>query len=292
MHTPVLLAEVVELLSPEPGQRLVDATVGLGGHAAALLPRVLPGGRLLGVDRDGEVLALASERLAEHRGAFEVVQGDFRDLARLVGESGLGAADGAVFDLGVSSFQLGRAERGFSFAADGALDMRMDRSRGRTAAELIRRAPASELERILRDYGGERYARRIARAMAARRGEVRTTRDLAALIERAVPRRERRLHPSTRSFQALRIAVNDEVGALEAALASLPRWLAPGGKAAFIAFHSGEDRLVKQALRAYEAAGEVVVLTRKPVRPSSAEVAANRRARSARLRVVERVRGR
>ena len=289
MHVPVLVAEVVELLSPGPGQRFVDATIGLGGHAAAVLPRLRPGGLLLGVDRDGEALEEAEVRLAEHRGCFELVQGDFRDLARLVARTGFGPADGVLFDLGASSIQLDRPERGFGFQADAPLDMRMDRSRGPTGAEFLRRVSARELERVLREYGEERYARRIARAVVERRGAVRTTGDLARLIERVVPRRERRKHPATRSFQAIRMAVNDEPGALADVLATLPRWLAPGGRVAAISFHSGEDRAVKQAFRAYERAGVVAVATRKPVRASAAEVRANRRARSARLRVARRL---
>ncbi len=288
MHEPVLLAEVVEWLRPAPGKWLVDATVGLGGHASALLERLVPGGRLLGLDCDAEALALARERLKGFEGHFELVHGNFRDLAEHVARHSGRGADGVVMDLGVSSYQLEEPSRGFSFNLDGALDMRMDASRGITAAELIARSSAAELERIFRNYGEERYARRLARAVFERRKALRTTRDLAALIEAVVPTRERRLHPATRVFQALRIAVNDELGALEAALGTLPQWLAPGGRAAIIAFHSLEDRLVKRAFRDYERAGDVTVLTRKPVRPTAAEVAANPRSRSARLRVAER----
>jgi 16S rRNA (cytosine1402-N4)-methyltransferase len=288
MHIPVLVHELVDWLRPMPGRLFLDATVGLGGHAEALLERLLPGGRLVGLDRDPEALVLARQRLARFAGHFDLVQGDFRDLAehaaRLLGRG----ADGVVMDLGVSSYQLERADRGFSFSLEGELDMRMDPTRGRPAWELLAHSRAEALERILREYGEERYARRIARALAERRGRLRTTRQLAELIESVVPRREARLHPATRTFQALRIAVNDELGALEAALRSLPRWLAPGGRLGVIAFHSLEDRIVKQALRAHAAAGAVAILTRKPVRPTEEEVAANPRARSARLREAER----
>jgi len=289
MHTPVLLGEVLGLLRPGAGQRFIDATMGLGGHAAALLERLLPGGWLLGIDRDAEALARARERLEPFRGHFELVHGNFRDLAKHAARLGGKGADGVVIDLGVSSCQLETAGRGFSFSADGPLDMRMDPSQGRTAQELLMHSRADELERILREYGEERFARRIARAIAERRGELRTTRDLASLVERAVPRRERRLHPATRTFQALRIAVNDELGALEAALGTLPQWLAPGGRVAVISFHSLEDRIVKRMLREHAAAGDAALVTRKPVRPSAAEVAANPRARSGKLRVAERV---
>lgn len=288
MHEPVLLGEVVEWLRPAPGRVFVDATVGPGGAAEALLEWLLPGGHLLGIDADAEVLELARERLSRFLGHFTLVHANFRHLAQLVARHLGRPADGAFMDLGVSSFQLDEARRGFSFLRDGPLDLRLDPTRGETAAELVARSSARDLERILREYGEERYARRIARAMATRRDTLRTTRDLAELIEAVVPRREPRLHPATRTFQALRIAVNDELGALQEALDSLSAWLAPGGRVAVIAFHSLEDRIVKQAFRAQAAAGLVTVLTRKPVRPSEEEVAANPRSRSARLRVAER----
>ncbi len=192
-------------------------------------------------------------------------------------------------DLGFSSAQVDDPGIGFSFLRDGPLDLRYDRSRGETAAELIARSRERELERILREYGEERYARRIARAIVERRGRLRTTRDLAELVEATVPRREPRLHPATRCFQAMRIAVNDELGALREALDALPHWLAPGGRVAVISFHSLEDRIVKQAFRMHAASGAATVLTRKPIRPSEEEVRSNPRARSARLRVSERL---
>ena len=288
MHTPVMVPEVLELLGPSPGDRFVDATVGLGGHAEAILERVLPGGRLLGLDCDVDALGRARERLRRFGEAVDLVQGNFRDLAAHVADWG-GPADGVLFDLGVSSLQLETSARGFSFSLDGPLDMRMDTTRGRTAAELLRRISARELERILRDFGQERYARRIARAIVENRRRLKTTGDLATLVERVVPRRERRIHPATRTFQALRIAVNDELGALDRALADLPQWLAPGGRVAVISFHSLEDRIVKTRFRRFEAEGQLVVLTKKPLRPTAEEVAANPRARSARLRGARRV---
>jgi len=254
-----------------------------------LLERLAPDGRLLGIDCDAEALRLAEERLRDFRGLFELVHGSFRDLAEHAARLGAGGADGVLLDLGVSSYQL-ESPRGFSFAVEGPLDMRMDPSRGRTARQLIERASAVELERILREYGEERYARRIARAIVERKRELRTTRDLASLVERVVPRREQRLHPATRTFQALRIAANDELGALQEALTTLPEWLAPGGRVGVISFHSLEDRIVKRTFREHAAAGVVEVVTRKPVRPSAAEVAANYRSRSGRLRVAQRLR--
>ena len=289
MHLPVLVGEVLDLLRPGAGRRFIDATIGLGGHAEALLERLMPTGRLLGTDRDAEALAVARERLARFGDHLELVHGDFRQLADHAARLGGEGADGVVLDLGVSSYQLDTAERGFSFNLEGPLDMRMDPTAPTTARTLLLRSSAAELERILRDYGEERYARRIARAIHEHRRDLRTTGDLASLVERVVPRREGRLHPATRTFQSLRIAVNDELGALDEALSTLPRWLAPGGRVAVIAFHSIEDRIVKRAFREHAAAGEVAIVTRKPVRPSEAEVAANPRSRSSRLRVAERL---
>ena len=287
MHTPVMVPEVLALLRPSPGEWLVDATVGLGGHSEAILERIQPGGRLLGLDCDVEALEHTRKRLGRFGNAVALVHGNFRDLATHVATWGR-QADGALFDLGLSSHQLASAARGFSFSLEGPLDMRMDTSGGMTAGDVLRRASVADLERILREFGQERYARRIARAIVENRRRLRTTGDLARLVERVVPRRERRIHPATRTFQALRIAVNDELGALDEALASLPRWLAPGGRVAVISFHSLEDGIVKRRLREFAAAGDLVVLTPKPLRPTPQEVAANPRARSARLRAAER----
>lgn len=289
MHKPVLLGQVLHWLSPAPGRLFVDATIGAGGAAEALLERLVPGGRLLGVDADAEALVLARQRLARFEGHFELVHDNFRHLAQLVIHHLGRPADGVLMDIGVSSHQLDDPARGFSFLRDGPLDLRMDRSRGQTAAELLARSSEEDLARVFREFGEERFARRIARAVVRRRGTLRTTRDLAELIETTVPRRERRIHPATRVFQALRIWVNDELGALQEAMNTLPAWLAPGGRVAVISFHSLEDRIVKQALRAYAAAGVVTVLTRKPIRPSQEEVAENPRSRSARLRVAQRL---
>lgn len=289
MHEPVLVREVLDLLGPEPGQRFIDGTVGLGGHAAGALGLLLPGGRLLGLDCDESALAVAEQRLSAFRGHVELVHGNFRDIAAIARGAGFGEADGILLDLGVSGLQLQTPSRGFSFESDGPLDMRMDGRQRTTAGSLVARSSARELERIFRDYGEERYARRIARAVVAERRRVRGTRDLAELVERVVPRRERRIRPCTRVFQALRIAVNDELGALEAALDAVPGLLAAGGRVAVISFHSLEDRIVKRRFRELAKAGEMEVVTRKPVRPSASEVAANRRSRSARLRVAQRV---
>lgn len=289
MHVPVLLTEVADLLRPGPGQRFIDATIGLGGHACALLPRLLPGGRLLGIDCDESALASSAERLCKYSGHFDLAHGNFRRLAEISADAGFGEADGVLCDLGISSVQLDAGARGFSFASDGPLDMRMDPTSGPTAADLLRRSPARELERIFREYGEERYARRIARAVVEQRGRLRTTRDLAELIARTVPRRERRIHPATRVFQAVRVAINDEFAALEEALDAMPGLLAPGGRVAVISFHSLEDRIVKNRFREWRRMGVMAVVTRKPVRPTPLEIESNRRSRSARLRVAERI---
>ena len=289
MHVPVLLSEVVDLLRPGPGQRFIDATIGFGGHASALLARLLPRGRLLGIDCDESALGPSAERLCKFSGHFDLVHGNFRRLAEIAVGAGFGQVDGVLCDLGISSLQLDSGARGFSFGVDGPLDMRLDPSSGPTAASLLRRSSARDLERIFRDYGEERYARRIARAVVEQRGRLRTTRELAELVARVVPRREHRIHPATRVFQSLRIAVNDELGALEEALDAMPGLLGPGGRVGVISFHSLEDRIVKTRFREWKRAGTMAVVTPKPVRPTPSEIESNRRSRSARLRVAERL---
>ncbi len=292
-HHPVLLTEVLEYLAPRPGAVYCDGTVGGGGHAEALLTASAPDGALLGVDRDGEALAVAAERLRPFGARVRLVQGDYRDLAALARAAGLGPFAGILLDLGVSSLQLDDPARGFSFGREGPLDMRLDRAgRGPTAGDLLRRLPWHALEAILREYGEERWARRIARALVAARARapMTTTTELADLVARAIPRRAwpPRIHPATRTFQALRIAVNRELEGLEGALEGAAALLAPGGRLAVISFHSLEDRAVKTAFRRLAAAQEFALLTRRPVTPAAGEVAANPRARSAKLRVLQR----
>jgi 16S rRNA (cytosine1402-N4)-methyltransferase len=286
-HVSVLLAETLELLAVRPGGLYVDGTVGLGGHAAAVLRASSPDGRLLGLDRDGETLERARARLAEFGDRVRLEQGDYREIPeRLAGER----ADGILLDLGVSSAQLDEAGRGFSFQAEGPLDMRMDRSEGATAALLVNRMRESELVRLIHEYGEEPAARRIARAIVFARGRkpIETTTELADIVRRAAPRRRRGgRDPATRTFQALRIRVNRELEGLGEALERAALCLEPGGRLAVIAFHSLEDRAAKEAFRALVARG-FRTLTRKPVRPGEAELRANPRARSARLRAVRR----
>jgi 16S rRNA (cytosine1402-N4)-methyltransferase len=298
-HKTVLRDEVVELLAPKPGQRIIDTTLGGGGHAEALLER---GADVIGVDRDPEALAAATARLASHPG-FSALQGNAASLPALLGPLGLLPVDGVLADLGVSSPQLENAARGFSFQTDGPLDMRMGPS-GQTAAEAIASADEATLAQVLREYGEEPFAHPIARALKA--AQPTTTGQAVEAVKRAVPRRAwpGRTHVATRTFQALRIWVNDELGALDGLLASLPELLKVGGRAAVISFHSLEDRRVKTAFRSLEgqctcppglpvcvcgAGGSFRVLTKRAVKATEDEVASNPRARSARLRAVERL---
>ena len=244
-HNPVMVAEVLAALNPKPGRRYADGTVGGAGHAAAILKASAPTGWLFGCDRDDAALQLAAVRLAEFEGRYELRRGNFAELADWFE---LESGDGVLLDLGVSSPQLDCAERGFSFQQDGPLDMRMDRRQALTAAQLVNEAGAEELMRLFRDLGEEPEARRLARAIESERRLRRfeTTRQLAELIERISPRRGKRAHPATRVFQALRMAVNDEIGSLRRGLEAAMRILKPGGRLTVITFHSIEDRLVKE----------------------------------------------
>ena len=286
-HVPVLLAETLELLAVRPGGLFVDGTVGLGGHASAVLRASAPDGRLLGLDRDGETLARARERLAEFGDRARLEQGDLREIPERLGDE---RADGILLDLGVSSVQLDEKERGFSFQAEGPLDMRMDRRAGPTAADLVNRMRERDLADLLYEYGEEPASRRIARAIvfARERQRITTTTELADIVRRAAPRSRRPgLHPATRTFQALRIRTNQELEGLGEAMERAATRLKPGGRMAVIAFHSLEDRAVKEAFRSLAGRG-FRLLTKKPVRPTEAEVRRNPRARSARLRAVTR----
>jgi 16S rRNA (cytosine1402-N4)-methyltransferase len=286
-HASVLLAESMELLAVKRGGLYVDGTVGPGGHAEAILERSGPAGRLLGLDRDAEVLERAGERLRPFGARARLVHADYREIPRLLaGEP----ADGVLLDLGTSSVQLDTPERGFSFRAEGPLDMRMDRSGGQTAADIVNRTSEPELADLIYRFGEERASRRIARAIASarRQGRIRTTTELAAIVRRAAGRSRRPgLDPATRTFQALRIQVNRELEGLGPALSAIAGCLAPRGRLAVIAFHSLEDREVKQTFRDLARRGFTLV-TRRPLRPSGAETAMNPRSRSARLRALER----
>jgi len=285
----VLVDEVAFLLRPRGEGWVIDATVGMGGHAEAILSASESSVSLLGLDVDPEALASAGARLAPFGDRVALGRSSFRYLAGAAAARGIESARSILLDLGVSSWQLEQSGRGFSFQGDEPLDMRLDPSIGETAAALVNRLPEAELARIIFEYGEEPHARRIARAIVRRRPLGRTG-DLVAAVRSGVPRAAwpRRLHVATRTFQALRMAVNDEPGALREALAHAPALLAAGGRLGVISFHSGEDRIVKQTFRALEPAG-YAELEPSPRQPTDDEVRDNPRARSAKLRVLERL---
>jgi 16S rRNA (cytosine1402-N4)-methyltransferase len=289
-HVPVLPAEVLHYLAPAPGQTIVDATVGGGGHTRLIAAQLGPTGRLFGLDRDPSMLDRARPHLAGL--PITLVHANFDGLRQVLDAHGIAAVDGVIADLGFSSDQLA-AERGFSFQDEGPLDMRMDPTEGEPASALLSRLDERTLADLIYEYGEERFSRRIARKIVeTRRHEpLTTTTQLAALVRRCVPRPKGRrpsIDPATRTFQALRIAINDELGALDRLLAQLPACLKPGGRAVLISFHSLEDRRVKQAFRNRQTWD---ALTRKPVQAGDDEVVRNPRARSAKLRAARRVSG-
>ena len=290
-HVPVMTREIVALLRPDRGGVYVDCTVGLGGHSRALLEA--GASRVVGLDRDLDALAAAQESLEQWADRVELVHADYRDLPRVLDARGIEQVAGALADLGVSSMQLDAANRGFSFRRDEPLDMRMDRSQGPTAAQLLRDVDEHALADVIFQYGEERFSRRIARAIVAARAEaaVQTTGQLAQIVRRAVPRKGyQRIDPATRTFQALRIWVNRELEGLDAFLAAAAERLLTGARLAVISFHSLEDRIVKHVFRALERGGAALrIVTKRPLVPSEAEVEANPRARSAKLRAIERV---
>ena len=305
IHEPVLLEEVLLALQPAAGRLYVDGTVGGGGHAEAILEASGPGGRLVGFDRDDWALAAAARRLKRFGDRLELHREPFAGLAKCLAKA---SCDGVLLDLGVSSPQLDEAERGFSFQTEGPLDMRMDRRQPVSAEQLVNELEVGELATIFWKLGGERQSRRIARAIVEQRDmqRIETTTQLADTVERACPRRGARTHPATGVFQALRMAVNDELGQVQAGLDAAWSVLKPGGCLAVITFHSGEDRLVKQFSRRlakpYTVRGDVDVpelrepreplareLSRKAIKPSDAEVGRNPRSRSAQMRAMEKL---
>jgi 16S rRNA (cytosine1402-N4)-methyltransferase len=289
-HVPVMTAEVLEHLRPERGGVFIDCTVGLGGHARALLEAGAT--RLIGLDRDRHALAGAGETLSAWRDRIDLVHSDYRALDEVLDARDIAVVDGALADLGVSSMQFDAPGRGFSFQRDEPLDMRMDQSAGDTAADLVARSSERELADAIFQYGEERFSRRIARAIVDARREtpVATTGRLASIVRRAIPRRGfARIDPATRTFQALRIWVNRELEGLDRFLEAAVRRLRAGARLVVITFHSLEDRIVKHTLRALESGDAGVrVLTRKPIVPSDEEITRNPRARSAKLRAAER----
>lgn len=305
-HKTVLLEETIEYLEVNPGGVYVDATLGGGGHSLEILKRLGEGGRLIGIDRDENAIRAAAERLSEFSDRLVVLHGNFKDIYRLLTGCGVKEADGIVMDLGVSSHQLDQKERGFSYRSDAPLDMRMDRRQALTAMEVVNRYDEKEIARVIREYGEERWAGRIASFIASerKRDPIKTTGQLVDIIKAAIPASARRRgpHPAKRTFQALRIEVNNELGILERAVKDGVGLLKSGGRICIITFHSLEDRLVKHVFRELEnpcicpegapvcvcgKRPEIRILNRKPVTPDIREIERNPRARSARLRAAE-----
>ena len=292
-HLPVMLEETLRCLAPRPGETMLDGTLGLGGHAAEILSRLSPGGELIGLDRDPEALTLAAKRLDGVGGSYRLLHGTFDRVGELLKELELssdGAFDGLLLDLGVSSMQLDRAERGFSFRNDGPLDMRMDPGEKESAASWLAQVPVEELARVIRRYGEEPQAGKIARAIDRGRRErpITTTAELSSLIEELVPRRGKKIHPATKTFQAIRIIVNRELDCLRDALEKLDRYMKPGGRVVVLSYHSLEDRLVKTVFRDRVREGLFISHPDGLQRPTQTEVQSNPRSRSARLRAVVR----
>lgn len=294
LHTPVLGHEVQYWLISERSATILDCTVGYGGHAELILESSKTGTKVIGLDRDSKAIDFSRQRLIRFGERIVLRQGNYRDLKSLLAEAGVSTVDGVLFDFGVSSPQLDDVSRGFSFQREGPLDMRMDQTVGRTAADLVNSSPEHELADMIFQYGEERYARRIARAIVQERQRcpLKTTGDLVSLIARSVPAsyRHGRIHCATRTFQALRIAVNHELDFLESSLRDATDVLTSGGRICAISFHSLEDRIVKHTFRSLSQGPEAIlsILTKKPVLPSQAECEANPRSRSAKLRVAER----
>ena len=305
-HTPVMVREVLQLLRPQPGEVFVDATVGLGGHSVEIAPRLIPGGWLIGIDRDPRALEVAGRRLEQFSGAIRVtlVHADFRELPQVLSARGLEGVDGILYDLGVSSMQLDSAERGFSFRFDAPLDMRMDPSRESvTAADIVNRWSEVDLRRLIQEYGEEPAAARIARAIVQNR-PILSTQQLAALVAKVVGRRGGHIHPATRTFQALRIAVNRELEGLQEAIEQAIRCLLPGGRIVVLSYHWLEARAVKRAFQRLSgkcicppytpecrcgAERLVHLLTPHALKPDAEEIALNPRSRSAQCRAAERL---
>jgi len=302
-HTPVMTPEIMQALNVQPGGRYIDGTLGEGGHSMEILKAANPGGQVLGLDADAEAISVATERLAEHGDAFLAINVNFRDIRATALQYEFVPVHGVLFDLGVSSLQLDRESRGFSFRRSDPLDMRFSFDQQVTAADIVNEYAESELADLIFHLGEDRAARRIARAIVRSR-PINTSLELAEVINKANPRRGKRTNPATRTFQAIRIAVNDELSALETALEQAVSLLGQGGRMAVISYHSLEDRIVKNFIRKQAAdcicppgtpvcrcdhLATLKVITRRPLIPSDSEIDANPRARSAKLRVAERV---
>lgn len=289
-HISVMPTHVMDWLLPQEGETYLDGTLGLGGHAMMIGKVLGASGRVIGLDRDTTALEKAGVRLQQLECRVDLVHSRYSEMVEAAASIGVEKVDRILLDIGVSSMQLDQAERGFSFMREGPLDMRMDSSRGQTAQDLVLNWSVEELERIFREYGEERFSGKVARTIGEKRGRIpiNTTSDLAKLVESVIPRRGK-IHPATRVFQALRIAVNDELGELERGIEAAVKLLSPGGRLALITFHSLEDRLAKYRFRDLKDAGLVSLPTKKVVKPKYEECRGNRRARSAKLRILEKI---
>ncbi|MFH0855725.1 MAG: 16S rRNA (cytosine(1402)-N(4))-methyltransferase RsmH [Candidatus Omnitrophota bacterium] len=295
IHTPVMLGEVLEHLQLKPGDTIVDATLGTAGHSLAILERILPGGGLIGIDRDDSSLTFARQRLSKFGSACKLIHGNFADIDTLLENLGVKSVDGILFDLGISSFQLFDASRGFSFQGDGPLDMRMDKDSYISAYDLVNNLNEEELSTLLWNFGEERWHNRIAHLIVQEREKepIANTLQLAGIVIRSIPSRYRhryyRIHPATRTFQAVRIAVNRELEILDAAVNKAIAIMEKKARICVISFHSLEDRVIKFAFRKAQDQGLIDIITPKPLTASSSEVGANPASRSSKLRVAERV---
>lgn len=293
MHHSVMLEEAISSLNLKRGAVVVDATVGGGGHSFQILKKIIPDGRLIGIDADPDALKIAAHTLKDHTGSFALVNDNFRNIDRILAKENIKDVDAILMDIGISSYQLEDANRGFSIKHESRLDMRMNSQSGITAYDIINRCSEKDLSEIIEKYGEERFHNRIARYISeSRRNKpIETTKELADIIRRAVGYRYRKLRidPATRTFQAIRIRVNDELGSLEEGLKKAIFWLKPGGRIVVISFHSLEDRIVKNLFKGYAGLGVLKIITKKPLTPSQDEILNNPRARSAKMRVAERI---
>lgn len=288
-----MIEEVISSLSLKHGAVVVDATVGGGGHSLEILKMIMPGGRLIGIDADSEALEITRDRLKDFNGSFLLINDNFRNIDRILSKENIKGVDAILLDLGISSYQLEDAARGFSIKHDSRLDMRMDQKRKTTAYDIINRYSEKDLSEIIEKYGEERFHSRIARriSQARQKRPIETTQELAGIIRRTVGYKYRnsRIDPATRTFQAIRIEVNDELGSLEEGLKSAVFWLKTGGRITVISFHSLEDRIVKNLFKGYSELGILRIMTKKPLTPSRDEIFNNPRARSAKMRAAERI---
>lgn len=292
MHLPVMLKEVIEYLELKPGYVVLDATAGGGGHAAEILKKIIPGGKLIGLDADPNAVRIAGDALKDFKN-YTLINDNFRNLDRVLSKEGIKNLDAVLFDLGVSSYQLDDGPRGFTFRLDAPLDMRMDPKSNVKAYDIVNRLKENELVDIINRLGEERFCKRIAKFIVKKRAEkpIETTGELAQIIRKAIGAgyKRGRIDPATRTFQAIRIAVNDELAALEEGVKKAVSWMNIGGRIAVISFHSLEDRIVKNLFKAYAGLGVLKIITKKPLIPQAEEISDNYRSRSGKLRIAERI---